>query len=239
MAQHSRGRLFSTRGKGAGNALLRRIVILAAASVAIITIALVAGYYQLLSYLQGDSFRKTISDTLRSISGARQVEVAGNLNIQGNRVSNEGISLTGMRQVEQAKATGISAEVNRSALLGRKLHLYKLTMEEASISISMDENTVAGLPSLPASAKNTGKKKKNSNRKKRTTNSSNDGIAAPSHIQSTAAMTTRTGIENSDQKAIIRFLFFLGVRDIFFAIIVIFTYKLTKITTKFGKLPCL
>lgn len=176
MAQHSRGRLFSTRGKGAGNALLRRIVILAAASVAIITIALVAGYYQLLSYLQGDSFRKTISDTLRSISGARQVEVAGNLNIQGNRVSNEGISLTGMRQVEQAKATGISAEVNRSALLGRKLHLYKLTMEEASISISMDENTVAGLPSLPASAKNTGKKKKNSNRKKRTTNSSNDGI---------------------------------------------------------------
>ena len=57
MARHSRGRLFSARGKGAGNTLLHRIIIFALAGVVLITIALVVGYYQLLSYLQGDTFR--------------------------------------------------------------------------------------------------------------------------------------------------------------------------------------
>ena len=166
MARHGRGRLFTTRGKGAGNALLRRVILLAAAGVATITIAIIAGYYQLLAYLQGDSFRQTIADTLRSASGAHQVEVAGNLSVDGNRVSNEGISFSGMQQIEQAKATGISAVVNRAALLGRKLHLYKLTMEEASVSINTDDSQATGLPSLPSAGKTSGKKKKKASGKK-------------------------------------------------------------------------
>lgn len=170
MARHSRGRLFSARGKGAGNTLLHRIIIFALAGVVLITIALVVGYYQLLSYLQGDTFRQTVADTLRSASGARQVEVAGNLHINGNRVSNEGITISGMRQVEQAKATGISAEVNRAALFSSKLHLYKLTMEEATLAINTDGSKASALPALHGSKKTTsGKKKKSSAKKKRTT----------------------------------------------------------------------
>ena len=170
MARHSRGRLFSTRGKGAGNSLLRRIIIFALAGIVIITIALIVGYYQLLSYLQGDTFRQTVADTLRSVSGARQVEVSGNLLINGNRVSNEGITISGMRQVEQAKATGISAEVNRAALFSSRLHLYKLTMEEATLAINTDGSKASVLPSLPEAKKTTSRKqKKGSAKKKRTT----------------------------------------------------------------------
>lgn len=170
MARHSRGRLFSARGKGAGNSLLHRIIIFALAGVVLITIALVVGYYQLLSYLQGDTFRQTVADTLRSASGARQVEVAGNFHIDGNRISNEGITISGMRQVEQARATGISAEVNRAALFSRKLHLYKLTMEEATLAINTDGSKSSTLPALPGTKKATsGKQKKSSTKKKRAT----------------------------------------------------------------------
>ena len=169
MARHSRGRLFSARGKGAGNSLLHRIIIFALAGVVLITIALVVGYYQLLSYLQGDTFRQTVADTLRSASSARQVEVAGNFHIDGNRISNEGITISGMRQVEQAKATGISAEVNRAALFRRKLHLYKLTMEEATLAINTDGSKTSALPALPSTKKTTSvKQKKGSAKKKRT-----------------------------------------------------------------------
>lgn len=160
MARHGRGRLFSPRGKGAGNALLRRIIILAAAGVVLVTLALVVGYYQLLSYLQGDSFRQTMTETLQAATGARQVEIAGNLNINGNRVSDEGIAISGMRQVEQARATGISAEVNRAALFGRKLHLYKLTMEEATLAINTDGSEATALPSTPQAKKSTTRRKK-------------------------------------------------------------------------------
>lgn len=160
MARHGRGRLFSPRGKGAGNTLLRRIIILAAAGAVLLTLVLVAGYYQLLSYLQGDTFRQTVADTLRSTTGARQVEILSNLNINGNRVSDEGISLTGMNQVEQARASGISAEINRAALLSRKLHLYKLTMEEATLAINTDGSEASALPASPTTRKSAAKRKK-------------------------------------------------------------------------------
>ena len=169
MARHNRGRLFSSRGKGPGNSLLRRIIISAAAVVVIITVALVVGYYQLLAYLQGDAFRTRVADTLRTATGARQVEIAGNFSVKGNRIANEGITLTGVAPVEQARATGISAELNRTALISRKLHLYKLSMEEASLSINTDGAGQAALQ-LPEKATGKSRKKSTSKKKKRQSN---------------------------------------------------------------------
>ena len=169
MARHSRGRLFSARGKGAGNTLLHRIIIFTLAGVVLITIALVVGYYQLLSYLQGDTFRQTVTDTLRSVSEAQQVEVASNFRINGNRISNESITISGMGQVEQAKATGISAEVNRAALFGSKLHILKLTMEEATLVVNTDGSKASDLPALPGTKKTTVRKQKETGKKKKRT----------------------------------------------------------------------
>ena len=46
-----------------------------------------------------------------------------------------------------------------------------------------------------------------------------------------------TGSENNVQNAKIIFFLALGLSSFFFVITAVFTYKLTKITTKFGKLP--
>ena len=168
MARHSRGRLFSSRGKGTGNTLFRRIIISVVAVAIILAVALVVGYYQLLAYLQGDSFRTRVADTLRTTTGAQQVEIASNFNINGNRIANEGITLTGVNQIEQARATGISAEVNRAALFSRKLHLYKLTMEDASLAINTDGSKADQL--LPVKTTTKGKKKASAKKKKRAAN---------------------------------------------------------------------
>jgi hypothetical protein len=67
--------------------------------------------------------------------------------------------------------------------------------------------------------------------------SSKDGISAHNHIHIIAAARASIGSENKLQKDMIIIFFAFGVSDFLFAIIAVFTYKLTKITTKFGKLP--
>jgi hypothetical protein len=53
----------------------------------------------------------------------------------------------------------------------------------------------------------------------------------------TAPTTANTGSENITQNDIIMVFLVLGLIPFFFAIIAVFTYKLTKLATKFGKLP--
>ena len=131
MGRRSKAKLFSPHSRNTQSPLLRRICIIAAAVVAVLAMLLVVGYYQLLAYLQGDSFRQSVSDTARSSLNAGKVELLSNLRINGSRVSTDGINLAHLNHVEMARATGVNAELNRAALLTRKVHLRKLNMEDA------------------------------------------------------------------------------------------------------------
>ncbi len=133
MARRNKGRLFSTHSRGAMNARLRRIVIVSAIVVASLIILLVVGYSQLMSYLQGNDFRQKMADAMRSSTGAARVDIASNLTINGNRISTEGASISQLKSIREAQVSRISVEIDRAALLSRRLHIHKLTMEEASL----------------------------------------------------------------------------------------------------------
>lgn len=135
MAKHSKGRLFSTHSRGAANARFRRICITLAAVIIALIVLIIAGYSQLLAYLQGNDFRTHLSNGLRSRLGAESVEMHSNLTINGSRFSTEGISVQDAKQISDAQVNRISAEINRAALLGRRLHVRKLNMEEVSLSL--------------------------------------------------------------------------------------------------------
>lgn len=135
MAKRNKGKLFSGHSKASGSRLVRRILIATAALFLLLIILCVIGYYQLLAYLQGDSFRQKISSTATTTLQADKVDILSNLSIDGDRVSCAGIELARVRNVEQARVGRISAEVNRAALLSRRLHLHKLSLEEASVVI--------------------------------------------------------------------------------------------------------
>lgn len=122
--------------------MLRRICLLTASIVLGLILILVVGYYQLLAYLQSDSFRQRVSDTARSSLNAGQVELLSCLRIQGSRLFTDGINVAHLGQVEMARATGINAEINRAALLTRRLHFHKMSMEDASIVINTGSHAV-------------------------------------------------------------------------------------------------
>ncbi len=136
------------------NARLRRIIVISAIVFVSLIILLVAGYSQLMSYLQGNDFRRKMADTMRGATGAASVELASNLSINGNRVSTEGISLTSLKNVREARASRISVELDRTALFSRKLHIHKLSMEETVL----DLNTATESASAAGTRKSKGRK---------------------------------------------------------------------------------
>ncbi len=138
MARRNKGRIFSTHSRGVINSRLRRLYAAIAITIVGLIILLVIGYTQLLAYLQGDSFRQQAADAARRATGAQSVELAGNFTINGNRVSTPEVNVTGLGKISQARATHISSELDRTALFKKQLHLYKISIEEAALSIQTD-----------------------------------------------------------------------------------------------------
>ena len=135
MAKHSKGRMFSSHSRGAINARVRRIIIIVSSVVLLAIITLIVGYFQLMSYLQGSDFRQFLSEKAQSASGAQSIMLSSNLNINGSRISTNGIDITALGSIESARVGRVSSDIDRAALFGRKLHIRKLSMEDASISI--------------------------------------------------------------------------------------------------------
>lgn len=136
MGKRNKGKLFSSHGKASGRNLMHRILVIVSAVILLLIILIIVGYFQLISYLQGDSFREKISQAATSGLKADKAEILSNFSINGSRVSCEGIDITQADSIEQARIGRISADVNRTALLGRQLHLRKLSVEEASVFIA-------------------------------------------------------------------------------------------------------
>lgn len=149
------------------NARLRRIFITTGIVIASLIVLLILGYTQLISYLQGSDFRSLLAESARKSLRADSVELRSNLTINGSRVSINGAALSGMGSIQQASTGRINAEIERSALFSRELHLHKVSIEEASLSLSTGAAQAAASTSEARPAKTTGKgkKKKASGRK--------------------------------------------------------------------------
>ncbi len=156
MGKRNKGKLFSGHGKATGSRMMRRIIISASAIILLLIILAAAGYYQLLGYLQGNDFRQKVADTATTKLQADKVDILSNFNIDGSRISFAGIHLAHIRNIDQAHIGRISAEINRAALIGRKLHLRKLSLEDASVVITVGQKGAA----LAAGSSRTEKKHK-------------------------------------------------------------------------------
>ena len=162
------------------NARLRRICITGSIVLVSLIILLFIGYSQLIAYLQGDSFRSYLTDSARRVLRASDFDINSNLSINGKRVSVQGATLSGVNKIQEASASRISAEIDRAALLGRRLHISKLSMEEASLVLSSGADKAAAQPGSSTTKEKT--KKKNTPRKAEATASSK-GIFSLKEIQ--------------------------------------------------------
>ena len=122
-------------------------------SVALLLLALLA-WNQCVAYLQGSSFRTWLENRLSESTGAT-VRLAENLAIEGSRVSQAQVDVAGLGLLQQGKAERLSMEVERAALLRRRLHINKLTMEEGTL-VLLPPVTQAPAAAAPTEAEGTG-----------------------------------------------------------------------------------
>ncbi len=120
---------------------------------ALIVLSCVA-YYQILAHLQSEDFCKTLSKHAQDTLQADDVTLRDHLHIDGNRITLGEASVLNADILSQLTTRGISMEIDRSALWNRCLSLRKLTLEEASLHITLPDSTANPAPEV-APKKNT------------------------------------------------------------------------------------
>lgn len=156
MARRKKNNLFGHRAESS-RAWKRLLLWLCAVAGGVAVLAVIA-WYQVLAYMQGESFRRTLEEHLGAQLGAQRVELRSNLSIDGERVSEEGFSAEKAGDLRSARAGRVSMEMERSALLSRRLHIRKVSVEEAELVFEPKTNLPKkGGKKKPASAKEKGK----------------------------------------------------------------------------------
>ncbi len=96
----------------------------------------IIGSYHLLSWLQGDTFRERLSDTLANKAQAAEVAIPENLHINDERLSLPAATLRRADVLQQVTARRIVADITRGRLFHRELLINKLTVEDASVRLN-------------------------------------------------------------------------------------------------------
>lgn len=140
MGKRNKGKLFSGHSKPSSSTLMKRVLIIISSIILLLIILAIVAYFQLLGYLQSNEFRQKVAATATSTFKADKVDLLSNFTINGNRISFDGVDVARFSAIEQAHIGRTSAEINRMAILSRRLHLRKLSLEDASIVAVVGQN---------------------------------------------------------------------------------------------------
>lgn len=161
MARRKKKALF---GKNAENGRAwKRFLLWLCAVAGTLTVLGIIGWYQMLAYLQSEHFRNTLSAKLGESTRAQSFALHSALHIDGDRVEEEGLEIRNAGSLRSARAGRISMEMERAALLRRRLHLRKISVEEAELQFEQNTAEAAKATGTSTSGK---KKKKNAAKKK-------------------------------------------------------------------------
>lgn len=130
--------------------LLRRIILVVLSVIGLLLTIGVIGWFRLMAHLQGDSFRESLCDKIQASTGADEVRMEANLRIDGDTVAQRKLSILRMGAIDSIGAEHMLATIRRRALLDRKLHVRKLTMEEGHIVFRTATPPPSGSESSPS-----------------------------------------------------------------------------------------
>lgn len=131
MARRKKTNLFGHKGEN-GRAW-KRLALWAAAVLGGLSVLGIVAWYQALAYMQGESFRRTLEAYLSTQFRAQRVGLNSTLAIDGERVNEEGLFVEHAGALRSAKAGRVSMEIDRGALLSRRLNIRKISVEEAEL----------------------------------------------------------------------------------------------------------
>ncbi len=187
MARRRKDSFMSGRrhGGSVASSFLRKVLLWGLAALAVLVLAGFLGYAQLLSWLQSESFRDSLEGVLSNKAQATSAKIDGTLSLSANRVSLKGLSLQRPALPQGLEARNLHAEVVRSALLDRELHLTRLMVEEGALTLNLDHKKAAPAPTSTRKSGSTGKGKGKSSAKKEEGKASSSFAAgfAPTHVR--------------------------------------------------------
>lgn len=131
MARRKKTNLFGHKGEN-GKAW-KRLGLWAFAVLGGLSVLGIVAWYQALAYMQGESFRRSLEEQLEQQFRAQRVGLNSTLSIDGERVNEEGLFVEQAGNLRSAKAGRVSLEIDRSALLSRRLNIRKVSVEEAEL----------------------------------------------------------------------------------------------------------
>ncbi|MBQ2379943.1 MAG: hypothetical protein II295_06070 [Akkermansia sp.] len=152
MARRKRNTFFRRKGMFSPGTRGRKILLWVLAIIALLTLLLIIGFYQLLSWLQGDSFRKQLESTLGNKAQATELSIPHNLGLEGDVISLPAFRLSRNDALNLVSADTIKATIDRRQLYSRHLLVKKLTVEDATLRIKAD-SADAELPAIVESDK--------------------------------------------------------------------------------------
>ena len=134
--RRKRGATAPSGGKRNGRGRLPRGLVFPLAVLGGLLLVVLIAYFSVLSYLQGHEFRDNLCyDTAVNLQ-AQDVVMDDNLSIDGDRVSERGMVITGMQGVERLSANGMDATLERAALLHRILRVSRVNLNGATVLIN-------------------------------------------------------------------------------------------------------
>lgn len=152
MARRKRNTFFRRQGMFSAGTRGRKILTWLLAVVAAVTLLCIIGFYQILNWLQGDSFRKQLEGILANQAQASRVDIPRNLSIDDELISLPAVSLQRKDALQNVSVSRIMATIDRRQLYSRRLIIRKLTLEDASLEL----NAAAMGAELPPILKNNG-----------------------------------------------------------------------------------
>lgn len=137
MARRKRTNLFGHKAEN-GRAWKRLLLWCCAVSGALVVFG-IAVWYQALAYMQGEGFRRVAEEKLAQQFQAQSVALNSPLRIDGERVTEDGLAVEKAGSLRAGRAGRISMELDRMALLSRRLNIRKVSVEEAELIFEQKE----------------------------------------------------------------------------------------------------
>lgn len=138
MSRRKRPKFSLRKTPPAGKTLRRRLLIWLGGTALVLLLLLVVGYFQLIAYLRGDDFRRSLEESLCNRCRAESVSIPSPLSIEGASVGLDAASLHRADAVQSLGISDIRAQIRRWPLLDRCLHVTDLRVGrfEASFDLS-------------------------------------------------------------------------------------------------------
>lgn len=118
----------------------RRLALWAGGGVLLAGALGVLTYFQILSYLQGESFRENCAEKICNKAQAESCDIPENLNIDGGHISLPALDLERKGWFNLARLRNVSADIVRNELFDRFLHCNKLAVEQAELQLDLDRS---------------------------------------------------------------------------------------------------